>query len=56
MSGVLDPLIGSGQTTGVWGLENTEPGRTYSFLCTLHHGMTGTLTVSQASQQQGRAY
>jgi plastocyanin len=50
------PLIGSGQTTGVWGLKNTEPGRTYSFFCTLHHGMTGTLTVSQAPQQQGRAY
>ncbi len=49
------PLIDAGQTTGVWGLRNVQPGVTYSFFCTLHHGMTGSLTVSQSPEHRGRA-
>ncbi len=39
------PSIGLGQQTQVKGLESVKPGKTYSFLCTLHPGMTGTLIV-----------
>lgn len=35
--------IGAGQTTEVLGLKNLKPGTTYTFFCTLHHGMKGTL-------------
>ena len=35
--------IGLGETTEVLGLENLEPGTIYTFFCTLHHGMKGTL-------------
>ena len=38
-------LIGLQQTTKVLGLQNVKPGTTYSFMCTLHHGMKGTLIV-----------
>lgn len=37
--------IGLGQQTQVLGLENVEPGRTYSFFCTVHHNMKGKLIV-----------
>jgi plastocyanin len=39
------PLISLGKTTPVYGLENVKSGETYTFLCTIHHGMTGTLVV-----------
>lgn len=39
------PLLGLGETTEVLGLKNTKAGRTYSFYCTLHPGMQGTLAV-----------
>ena len=35
--------IGAGDTTEVLGLENLKPGKIYTFFCTLHHGMKGTL-------------
>lgn len=35
--------IGAGKTTEVLGLKNLKPGRIYTFFCTLHHGMKGTL-------------
>ena len=35
--------IGLNGTTKVLGLQNLKPGTTYSFFCTLHHGMKGTL-------------
>ena len=35
--------VGAGQTTDVRGLQNLKPGQTYTFFCTLHHGMKGTL-------------
>ena len=35
--------IGLGDTTEVLGLENLKPGQIYTFFCTLHHGMKGTL-------------
>jgi len=38
------PLIGLGQSTSVRGLGHTKPG-TYSFYCTIHPGMKGTLVV-----------
>ncbi len=36
-------LVGLGQQTKVLGLQNLKPGATYTFFCTLHHGMKGTL-------------
>ena len=39
------PTIGIGQTTEVQGLDSVKAGETYSFLCTLHPGMKGTLVV-----------
>jgi len=38
-------LIGLGESTRILGLKNLKPGETYSFFCTLHHGMKGTLIV-----------
>jgi plastocyanin len=38
-------LIGLTQTTTVLGLDKVEPGKVYSFYCTLHHGMKGKLVV-----------
>jgi plastocyanin len=39
------PLIGLGESTDVQGLKNTVPGKVYSFYCSLHPGMRGTLAV-----------
>ena len=39
------PLISLGKTTPIYGLQNVESGETYTFLCTIHHGMSGTLVV-----------
>lgn len=39
------PLIGSQQTVEVEGLDRVKRGETYTFFCTLHHSMKGTLTV-----------
>lgn len=39
------PLLGLGETAPLQGLENTKAGRSYSFYCTLHPGMRGTLAV-----------
>ena len=35
--------VGTGQTTTVQGLENLKSGTEYTFFCTLHHNMRGTL-------------
>ena len=40
------PLIGLGQSARVQGVENLTPGNTYTFYCTIHPGMTGTLLVT----------
>ena len=37
--------IGFQEETRVKGLGRVKPGKTYTFFCTLHHGMKGTLTV-----------
>ena len=39
------PLLGLGETTELQGLKNTQAGRTYTFYCSLHPGMRGTLAV-----------
>lgn len=39
------PLVGLGGETEVLGLENLEVGSTYSFYCTLHKNMVGTLVA-----------
>ena len=39
--------IGNQQKTTVRGLNRVKPGTTYTFFCTLHHGMKGTLTVTR---------
>ncbi len=39
------PLIGFNQTTPVLGLANATAGKTYTFYCTIHPGMRGTLAV-----------
>ena len=39
------PLMGLGETTQLQGLKNVTPGRSYTFYCTLHPGMRGTLAV-----------
>ncbi|MGH2754079.1 MAG: cupredoxin domain-containing protein [Actinomycetota bacterium] len=39
------PLISLGQTTPILGLENVRSGDSYTYFCTLHHSMTGTLIV-----------
>lgn len=39
------PLINVGQTTPVLGLDRIEAGNTYTFYCTLHTGMQGTLVA-----------
>lgn len=38
-------LAGTGATVEVKGLNRTKPGKTYTFFCSLHHNMKGTLTV-----------
>jgi plastocyanin len=39
------PLIGLGQSEAVQGLRYVKPGQVYTFYCTLHPGMRGTLIV-----------
>jgi plastocyanin len=39
------PLIGLGETTELLGLQNTVAGKNYTFYCSLHPGMRGTLAV-----------
>lgn len=39
-------LIGVGQTTPVLGLEHLEPGASYTFYCTIHPSMRGTLIAT----------
>jgi hypothetical protein len=39
------PLLGLGESVDVQGLSNTVAGRQYSFYCSLHPGMRGTLAV-----------
>lgn len=39
------PLIGTGQSAPVEGLDRVESGRSYGFFCSLHTNMRGTLTV-----------
>lgn len=39
------PLLGLAETAELEGLDNTEAGRSYTFYCTLHPGMRGTLAV-----------
>jgi polyvinyl alcohol dehydrogenase (cytochrome) len=39
------PLLGLGESAEVQGLKNTVAGKTYTFYCSLHPGMRGTLAV-----------
>lgn len=39
------PLVGLGGQTTVEGLDQLTPGTTYSFFCSVHHWMTGTLVA-----------
>lgn len=39
------PLLGLGESTDLRGLSNTVSGKSYSFYCSLHPGMRGTLAV-----------
>jgi plastocyanin len=39
------PLIGFGQSATAEGLDRLQPGHSYSFFCSLHANMRGTLTV-----------
>ena len=41
----LPKLIGLGESTTVDGAEKLQPGKSYSFHCSLHPGMHGTLVV-----------
>ena len=43
---IWSPLIGVGETTKVYGLENLKPGQQVPFVCTLHGAMKGTLMVA----------
>lgn len=38
-------LIEANETAQVKGLKRVKPGKTYTFFCTVHHNMKGTLTV-----------
>lgn len=41
------PLIsGGGTETAVLGLEDTEPGRSYTFYCSIHRNMVGTIEIA----------
>jgi plastocyanin len=40
------PLIGTGQSAAVEGMDRVEGGQSYPFYCSLHPGMRGTLEVS----------
>jgi polyvinyl alcohol dehydrogenase (cytochrome) len=39
------PLLGLGESTDLQGLKNTQAGKTYTFFCSLHPGMRGSLAV-----------
>jgi plastocyanin len=39
------PLLGVGESAQVQGLKNTVAGKTYTFYCSLHPGMRGSLAV-----------
>lgn len=39
------PLLGMGESATVKGLKKVKSGATYSFFCTKHHNMQGTLIV-----------
>ncbi len=39
-------LIGTGRSTQVVGLDRVKAGKSYTFFCTKHHNMKGTLVVS----------
>jgi plastocyanin len=39
------PLLGLGESADLQGLKNTVAGRSYTFYCSLHPGMRGTLAV-----------
>ena len=39
------PRIGAGESTQVLGLNRVRPGKQYTFYCSLHPGMKGTLVV-----------
>jgi plastocyanin len=39
------PLVGLGETVELQGLKNTQAGKSYTFFCSLHPGMRGTLAV-----------
>jgi plastocyanin len=39
------PRIGAGKTTAVLGLNRVVPGKQYTFFCTVHPNMKGTLVV-----------
>jgi polyvinyl alcohol dehydrogenase (cytochrome) len=39
------PLLGLGESADLQGLKNTQPGKTYTFYCSLHPGMRGSLSV-----------
>jgi hypothetical protein len=39
------PLVGIGRVVPVQGLENTTPGQFYTYICTIHSAMVGTLYV-----------
>jgi hypothetical protein len=40
------PLIHIGQRVKVQGVERAQPGKQYSFVCSIHPGMKGTLIVT----------
>lgn len=42
---IWSPLIGLGEQTKVYGLENVRAGMSVPFICTLHGAMKGTLKV-----------
>ena len=41
------PRASLGQTVAVLGLQNLAPGEVYTFFCTLHPGMKGSLVVAR---------
>jgi hypothetical protein len=41
----LAPLLGLGESAELQGLKNTVAGKSYTFYCSLHPGMRGTLAV-----------
>lgn len=41
------PLAGTQENVKVQGLDRVKPGETYTFFCTVHHSMKGTLIVRE---------